>query len=564
MAEDAFTLKLIAKELNNLLYGAKVNKINQPDREQVNFSLYNGQKTVDVTLSCNPSFCSAGLLFAVKDNPKAAFNFCMLLRKHLLGATVKGISADGKERIINFEFFAKNDFLESCEKTLAAEIMGKYSNLILIEKGKILGAAKTNLEEGKRSVFPGLTYSLPEKQDKCDFDDPEFISLLNGTKPDADFLFSKVRGISYSTAKQCEQLFFKGKCDSTGFIDFLKNFPTSSCPLNPCVLFENGSPADFLPFKPEFSYEKTEEYGTLLEAQQKYLNLKYSSGAFSALKRKLEQAIKHRETKYKKRLAAIEGKERDCADMQKNRLYGELLLSNLYMLKEGQSSAALQNYYDEEGGFVNISLDKNLTLKENATRYFKKFDKQKKTLAAIAPQRKETLNELNYIDSIKAELNEAGTISELKDIAAEIRLFEDDSAAKDKKKSKKGEKQPSLSPPLKYTIKGYTVRVGKNNMQNEELIKSSFGSDIWLHVKNYPSSHVLISAENKEVDKEVIVLAAEICAYFSKASNADKIEVDYTLRKFVKKPSGAKPGFVTYKNQTTLTVSPKRHENLLS
>lgn len=565
MPQDAFTLSFIAKELNAALKGGRVNRITQPAKEEVIFSVYTDKGVKNLNVNANASLCRIGFLSGERENPKTAYNFCMLLRKHLLSAVVESAEIMGFDRVIKLTFSAKNEFFENCEKQLYAEIMGKYSNVILTENDVILGAMKTaSLDENaKRLLYTGVKYSLPPKQDKLDFADEKALAAALENRGDADmkdFLFTHIKGLAPSTAEELAARLSESGGSAMALCREISAFLKGGFELRPCVYYPNEKPADFFAFKPRAFDGNFKFYDSLLAAQSEFYREKENFSNGDALKKKLVQAVKHRENKFLKRLAVIEGKERDCAGLEKDRLKGELIISNIYRLQAGADSCELENYYDESGEKIKIALDKNLTPQENAQKYFKRFNKQKKTLAAIAPQKREVCEELEYLKSVYSEIDRADS-AELREIEKELVQTGMLSGGKTVQPGrKKTEKAPSG---LLYETEGFKICVGRNNVQNDALTHSARGSDVWLHVKDFHSSHVIISAEGRKVPDSVIQKAAEICAYYSEARESGKTPVDYTLKKYVKKPSGAKPGFVVYTDNSTVYVSAKRHENLL-
>ena len=518
MPQDAFTLRLNARELNSFLAGGKINKINQPEREEITFLIYTGKQVLKLALNVNASDCGAYFTDAVKENPSAAPAFCMLLRKHLLNAEIKEISLVGFERILAFRFFCVSDFSET-EKILYAEIMGKYSNLVLTENGVILGALKTTAvgENCKRLVFSGAKYALPEPQDKVDPSDyPALFALLKeAPKEDpAGFLFKRVRGIAPVTAENIVNR-YGGGIFAKHVYDYLFSNEITAC-VNERDFFARWE-------------ENAELFPTLSAAQAFFYNRKRREKELSALRRKLHSAVNSAVKKQEKRLAQILQKQSDCKDAELNRVRGELLTANLWKIEKGARGVELQNFYDEKGGALKIALDPSRTPSENAQSYFKKYRKEKRTLEALAPQEEETKREISYLRSLSAAAEFAKDKEDLTALEEELIAA---GILKETNGKKKKEKVVSFR---SFEKDGFRILAGRNNMENDKLVRSARPDDLWLHAKAYHSCHVVVKTEGKPVPDEVLLFAAGICAQYSDGKG-DKVPVDYCEVRFVKKP----------------------------
>lgn len=558
MPQDAYTLRYIAKELNTILLGGKVNKIIQPSRDEINLIIYAGGKTHKLLMNTNASFARVGISSASRTAPTVAPNFCMLLRKHLSGATLIKVEQIEFERIIAFTFDCVGEFSRS-ERVLYAEIMGKYSNLILCENGIISGALKiSSLQESfKRTLFPGAKYLFPQPQDKVLISDENaLISLLNGFLGGdiAKFLFERVSGISYATARLiCQNYRLTDnvtpftKENAKLFAKFIQEFIFSNQTRS--AILSSGS--EYLDFYAV--YDGGIPFNSVLSAQDAFYTQKETAREFGDKKRKLDSLLQSRRKKEEKKLALILERERECNNIEINKIYGELITANIYALKKGMEFCQLLNYYDENCPTVKITLDKTLTPAQNAQRYFKKYNKQKRTLLALAPQKAEAESELQYINSMISSIFRAENLLDLIEIEEELKDYGLIKVENTKKKIVK------TSPFRTFVYQSFTIYAGRNNIQNDRLLKNSSPDDLWLHTQKYHSSHVIIKTDKKSVPDEVKLFAAELCAYFSDGKDGDKIPVDICERKFVKKPSKAKAGFVIYTDYTTLLVTPKRH-----
>ena len=537
MPQDAFTLRLIAKELNAVLCGGKINKINQPEREEVDLLVYTGSAVKKLALNANASDCGAYFSESVKENPTVAPSFCMLLRKHLLNAEIKEISLVGFERILAFRFFCVSDF-SSAEKILYAEIMGKYSNLILTENGVILGALKTTSvgENCKRLILSGAKYSLPEAQDKTDPSDyPALFELLREPPKEnlADFLFRRIRGIAPVTAENIVKWYGGGNLAKHVY-DYLFSDEITAC-VNEHDFFARWE-------------EGARLFPSLGEAQAHFYGDRQRKKIFSSRCRKYRAAVNGAIKKQEKRLVQIADKQNECRDAESNRIKGELLTANLWKVEKGARGCELENFYDKEGGTLKITLDPYRSPSENAQNYFKKYRKQKRTLEALAPQKEEAEKELEYLRSLSASIDYAKEEEDLNALGEEL------SAAGLVKIENTKKKKETPVQFRTFEKDGFRILAGRNNLENDKLVRSSRPDDLWLHAKNYHSCHVVIRTEGKKVPDGVLLYAAGICARYSEGKG-DKISVDYCEIKYVKKPPKSKLGFVVYTDYKTVSAS---------
>ena len=536
MPQDAFTLRLNAMELNSTLTGGKINKINQPEREEVTFLIYTGKKVLKLALNVNASDCGVYFSEAVKENPAVAPNFCMLLRKHLQNAEIKEVSLVGFERILAFRFYCASDFTAT-EKILYAEIMGKYSNLVLTENGVILGALKTTSvgENNKRLILTGAKYALPAPQDKVDPTDyPALFELMQTAPHDnlAQFLFQRVRGIAPVTAENIVKC-YGGGIFAKHVYDYLFSNEITAC----------VTERDFL----ARWEEGATPFPTLSAAQAYFYGTRRAQKGFDLTKRKLQSAVQGAIKKQEKRLQQITQKQADCKDMELDRIKGELLTANLWRIEKGAKGCELENYYGD--GTLKILLDPTRSPADNAQSYFKRYRKEKRTLDALAPQEEETRREIEYLASLLACVEFA---RDTDDLAA----LEEELVSTGILKVQATKKKKETSVPFRtYEKDGFRILMGRNNLENDKLVRSSKPEDIWMHTKAYHSSHVVIKTEGRVVSDEVLLYAAKLCAQYS-AGKGDKVAVDYCQIKFVKKPPKSKAGFVVYTDYKTILVNP--------
>ncbi len=553
MPQDAFTLRRNAIELNALLTGGKINKIIQPNKDELLLYIYTGKSLLKLIISTNASFARICLTSFEKEAPAVAPNFCMLLRKHLLGAEILKIEQVGFERIIAVTLRCASDFTQA-ERVLYVEIMGKYSNAVLVEKGVILGALKmTSLEENyKRVLFSGAKYALPAPQEKCNpLDKKELFEGIQGYDLSVDkpqFLFERVAGIAYPTAAQIALEYEENA--GMPLAEFIYEYLFAG-ETNPCLVYRDGVPVEF----GAKALAGGRRLPDLQTAQDELYSYRDKKRAFDEKKRRLTGVVAALKRKQEKKLAQILEKLKECEDAEEYRLKGELITANIYRLERGMSACKLQNYYEADCPEITVALDKTLTPSQNAQKYYRRYAKLKRTVDALLPRKKAEEEELAYTDGLLSTLARAEEMPDLVEIEEELTALNLLKAPQNAKKKKVAE------PPFrKFEKDGFTILAGRNNLQNDRLIRQASPRDIWLHTQKYHSSHVIIVTENKAVPDEVLLYAASVCAYYSDGRNGNKIPVDYCERRFVKKPSKAKAGFVVYTDYKTVLVDPIRFE----
>ena len=550
MPQDAFTLNLIIKELRRKLSGGKISKITQPQKELLSFIVYTENGSVKLEICVSAKSCRINLAETEYPAPKTAPGFCMLLRKHLQNAKITDIGVIGGERIAYFDFDCTSEF-ELLKMRLYAEIMGKYSNCVLVKDGIILGALKTSAigESTGRVLFAGAKYALPEAQDKLSQNDRAGIAAaLSDCGGDiAKFISERVRGVSYSTALEIAETYGEG-ITADDIVNYLGGEAYS-----PCVTFLNGKEKDF---KVRSCEREKKPYPTLLQAQTAYYAAINARQAFEEKKKKLLSATNSAVKKLEKRLAVIEQKLFECKDMETVKLKGELLTANIYAVKRGSAGFEAVNYYDENGGTIKIELDKSLSPADNAQKYYKKYAKLKRTAVSVAAQKVETESALKYLNSVVSHIYAGESLDDFKEIREELK-------AEGLIKEQAEKKKTVVETPFRTFIKdGFKIFAGRSNLQNDRLLKSVSPRDIWLHTQKYHSSHVVIITEGKPVPDAVLLAAAEICAYYSDGRGGSKIPVDYALRAAVKKPPKSAAGFVIYNDFKTILADPAPHAEL--
>ncbi|MBQ8374534.1 MAG: NFACT family protein [Clostridia bacterium] len=562
MPQDAFHIKRISAELNGALCGGKINRITQPSKDELTFYIYTKKTVLKLFFSTNASFARVCITQTEKEPLAVAPNFCMLLRKHLLGAEILSVSQHEFERIIRIDLHCTGDFSE-CDRTLYCEIMGKYSNITLVENGVILGALKPSTLDtlGGRPLFAGAKYVFPHPQEKASpFDIKEVARRLEGfyslresvdNEDLAAFLFENVAGLALPTARELAVRVPK----DTPIAEYLA-WACENLPTDACLAYRGGEVSDFF----AFPVAGGKKMPSLVVCADEFYTAREGKRAFADKKRKLENAVRTLLKKIaKKKQDTLERlAEADKAEQMK--IKGELLTANLYRLEKGMKEIALENWYEEGCPTVKIALDATLPPAKNAQRYFKAYAKAKRAKEVLTPILAQEEAEERYAQSVLTSVLLAETAVDLQEIEAELIGLGLLKAPKEKVGAKKKE---LVTPYREYEYEGFTVLSGRNNLQNDRLLKTAAPNDLWLHTQKYHSSHILIVAENRQVPDKVIKFAAEICAYYSEGQNGDKIPVDYCQRRFVKKPNKAKAGFVVYTDYKTALATPHSHtENL--
>lgn len=552
MAFDGIVTKAIVTELQELV-GSKIDKVHEPDKNTIVLGLYSQGKNYALNICIDAHNCRLNLTTHNKLNPLVAPNFCMLLRKHLIGGKISGISMQGLERIVNIEIETINEFNEIENKTLILELMGKHSNIILKNQNDIIIDAMRHIDSNNsyREILPSRIYTLLQsnKYEFTKLSGPEEFGEkleIDSTKNDyAKKLSNTFTGISLSFAKSAVEQ---------------RELPEIYNYINEIINSE----------KLKFELEGSDYVLKLSDQEKEMFELNFfiddfyfereTTEAFTNARNTMLRMILEVLKKYKNRLASIDAKLQECDGMDKYRLYGELITANLYQLTNTHSdSIELYNYYDNSN--IKIPLDVKYSPSMNAKRYFKKYSKLKNAYKIVSEQKVETEKELNYIESIVYELEDSTCLEDVQDIFEEISenvVFKEKLKRKEKKnKNQKKKKQQKFSP-IEYEVNGYKIYVGRNNKENDWLTLSfASKTDYWFHTKDVQGSHVILKAD-KEVNDDILVKVAEIAAKHSKAKMSSNVPVDYCLVQFVKKPNGSKPGMVIFTNNKTLNVNPQK------
>jgi len=561
MAFDGITIACLAKELREKLVGGRISKIAQPEKDELLFTINREKEQVRLLMSADASLPLMYLTRENKKSPLTAPNFCMLLRKHIQNGRITGVSQPGLERIINFEIEHLNELGDLCHKTLAVEMMGKHSNIIFYNEEKvIIDSIKhiSGMVSSVREVLPGRTYFIPRTEDKADvlegkLTQKEFTDLIC-LKPLPAFksLYMNVTGLSPIVS---QEICLRGNIDADQPVQTLTDQQMTSLfqafqefmhkvrqgDFTPNIVYDKQIPVEFgvLPF--ELYQELTaKEYDTVSEVLYQYYAQKSALTRIrqksSDLRRIVQTALERNVKKYDLQMKQL----RDTGKREKYKIYGELLHTYGYNIPEGAKSAEVDNYYTGEK--MTVPLDPELTPMENAKKYFDKYGKLKRTYEALSELTLETKTEIEHLESVMAALDIALLEEDLVQIKEE--LVESGYI----RRKGNARKVKVTSKPFHFiSSDGYHMYVGKNNFQNDELtFQFARGDDWWFHAKGMPGSHVIVKSEGKELPDRTFEEAGRLAAHFSKAKGQDKVEIDYIEKKHVKKPNGAKPGFVVY------------------
>ena len=546
LAFDGIVTKTIVNELNENIIGAKINKVFEPTKNDIIIGLYCNGKNYALNICVNPENCRLHLTTYSKPNPQTAPNFCMLLRKHLIGSRIVSINSYDLERTVEFTLETYNELNDKINKKLIVEIMGHFSNVILVnENNNIIDCLRHF--EAPRELMPIRPYS-PASSDKQSFINISLNDFLKTITPNIA-LDTQLSGLFIGISKSfiqnlCTHLEINLTSFSQEDLETLfaniKNIVTN-LNNNICNVSANGKDYYIVSSKSKENLQANFFIDDFYHAKEE-------KSTFQNLRNDTLKLVLGELKKYTKRLENINSKLEECKSMDKYKLYGELITSNLYQLGKNEKKANVLNYYT--GEHIEIPLDPTISPSKNAEKYFKKYNKLKNTLEIVSKQKKETKLELEYIESLIYSIEEATNLSVLEEINTEIAenfKLHPKSAPNTKNKQTK-------NTPLQYTINGFTVYVGKNNKQNDTLTKSAHPNDLWFHTQAIHGSHVILKTEGKPVDEDTLYQTATLAAKSSKAKHSSNTPVDYCPAKHVKKPSGAKPGMVIYTNYKTIFV----------
>ena len=573
MAFDGIVIANLTHEIRQKLEGGKINKIAQPEKDELLFTVKNNRETLRLSISANASLPLAYFTSSNKPGPLTAPNFCMLLRKHIGTGRIVKVEQPGLERVIEFTIEHLDEMGDVCRKRLIVELMGKHSNIIFFkEDGTILDSIKhvSAQVSSVREVLPGRPYFIPQTMEKADpltVTEEAFSALLHGTPaPVQKALYQKLTGISPVVgAELCHlasidadlpasQLEEKELCHLYRRLSFMME-DIKNANFSPNIVYRDTEPVEFasVPLTcldgDGYTVRGFSSISPLLETYYAEKNvLTRIRQKSSDLRRIVQTALERNYKKYDLQLKQL----KDTEKRDKYKIYGELLTTYGYELCGGEKELTCLNYYTNED--IRIPLDPQLTAQENSQKYFGKYNKLKRTYEAMTQMVQETRREIDHLESIGAALDIAVKEEDLVQVKEELMEFGFI------KRRGPGNKKPKItSRPYHYlSSDGFHMYVGKNNYQNEEVtFKIAGGGDWWFHAKGVPGSHVVVKSEGRELPDQTFEEAGALAAYYSKGRGNEKVEIDYIQRKHVKKAAGGAPGFVIYHTNYSMMATPK-------
>ena len=566
MAFDAVFLSAVLEEIRTRCLGARVDKIHQPSRDTLILHLRCREGREKLLFAANPTAPRLHLTTASPENPAEPPMFCMLLRKHLLGAKLSEISQIPMERAATFTFDCTDEMGFPVQKKLVAELMGRTCNLYLLSpEGRILDCLRRiGLDESaKRAALPGLNYQLPEPITKQNpMEDVDYSGLLtqNGADLLCDRLMDTLGGLSPLVCREAA-LFAAGSVDArvsdldvAAAADKLELFFRGHClhPAPYCFLLPDGTPKQFAfcPIRQYGSCTRAESFGALLDG---YYTLRDRKDAMRQKSQAVRKTVQNLCTRLTRKLAIQEKELEATYDRERLRQLGDILTANLHRVVKGQTVVSCEDFYDEEMKPVDISLSPILSPQQNAAKFYKDYTRMKNAEKELTHQISLGETELQYLKSVLEELNRAQTEAELEEIRRELQ----DGGYLRQESGKKRIRQEKLKPMAFTSTDGYPIYVGRNNRQNEELtFRTARKDDLWCHASKVHGSHVIIACGGTTPPDNTITQAAQLAAYYAETTGGRNVPVDVTTVKQVKKIPNGKPGMVIYHTYKTVIANP--------
>lgn len=570
MALDGITIAALVKELEEKLRGGRVYKIAQPERDELLLTIKNNGSQYRLVLSADASLPLLYLTENNKKSPMNAPNFCMLLRKHIQNARILSIDQPGLERAVHIRMEHLDEMGDLCQKILTIELMGKYSNIIFRDDHKIIDSMKhvSTAVSSVREVLPGRNYFIPKAEGKLELlcEDGRELHRLFMERLDeksvaaSQFLYRNFTGVSPVMAEEiCYEAGVDGDKPGTALKEDEKKalfgaleglaLKIKKGDFVPNIIYEDEGPKEFgvFPYR-IFRGMTVKEIPSVSLMLKLYYEEKSKTVRIRQKSADLRRIVQTAVERNSKKLDLQKKQLKDTEKRDKYKVYGELLHTYGYEAGAGDKSITVENYYDGEK--LTIPLDPELTPMENAAKYFERYGKMKRTFEALSGLTKETEADLQYLETVLISLD----LSKNEDDLAQIR----DELVKSGYIKKKGseKKMQSGSKPLHYiSSDGFHMYVGRNNYQNDEItFRMAEGGDWWFHAKGMPGSHVIVKCKGAEVPDRTFEEAGRLAAHYSGGRCQDKVEVDYIQKKHVKKPGGAKPGFVVYYTNYSMVI----------
>lgn len=585
MAIDGLTLFSIKEEFKEKLIGGKLDKIYQPEIDELNINIRNNRENHKLLISADPSLPKVYLADNfTKENPLKAPIFLMILRKYILNSKIVNIRQLNCDRVLFFDLSSTNELKEKKDFTLVIEIMGKHSNIILKDENNIIVDAIKRIPHSVssyRQVLAGKKYITPPLQDKLnpilELNPDSFTQkILSSSDNIQKTIYNSLMGFSPLISKQfCYEAQIDPKTLSQNITNVEIKHLYNIINANIKKIKAKESISTIVFDKEEKKYIdfscielsvysnsgfEIEKSGSMSEICSKYFTNKDFQERIQQKSKDLKKVISNKIENLENKIEKQSEEINQSIDLEKYKKNADLLTSYIYLLKEGMKEITVTDFYDGNQPEVLINLDENKSPSENIQSLYKKYNKLKHRRQELSIQIEHTKNELNYLYSILQTFDNITSINELQEIRQEM---VDEGIIKSKKETEKNKKKNNdTSEPLLYKSKdGTEIFVGKNNKQNDFLThKFAKKDDIWLHTKDIPGSHVIIKTNGNEINDDTLIYAAKLAAYHSKAKNSSSVPVDYTKKSFVKKPSGAKPGMVIFTENQTLYVTPDNIE----
>ena len=578
MALDGIAISCLVHELNEALCNGRIDKVYQPEQDEVILSVRNHSGNHKLLLTANASNPRLHLTGKQKANPMQPPLFCMVMRKHLQGGKIISITQPDFERVVHIQIESLNEMGDLAAKTLTIEIMGKHSNIILSdENGKIVDSVKrVSLDKSSvRQVLPGRTYAIAPSQNKINpllLTRENFFAALaqNASAKIQNAIYQSYTGISPVAASEvihragANAGSFTGEMTDTekdgiytafsALMDDVKHAQYA----RELVFDAQSKPIEFAAFALTMYTEYSQKnFGNFSELLEFFYGERDTTVRMSQKSQDLRKLVQLNIERCVKKADVFEKTLREIETRDKWRLYGELLSACLYQIKPNAESVTTVNFYDENAAEITIPLQSNRTASENMQIYFKRYNKEKRTFEALQPQIAANASELSYLEGVLSAIQSCTEEGDVDDIRDELV----DQGFLRRRKPSKAKQKPRKSKPLHFiSSDGFEIFVGKNNTQNDELtLHFADPGDLWLHAKDIPGSHVIVRTQGKpqdDIPAQTINEAANLAAYYSKARASSLLPVDYTLRRNVKKPGGAKPGMVIYSTNQTAYITP--------
>lgn len=578
MSLDGIVVSSIVEELNEKILGGRIDKIYQQEKDEILINIYNKGENHRLLISASSNSPRIHLTQSSKPNPQNPPMFCMLLRKHLAGGRVLNVEQFLMDRIIFIDISSIDELGMNTEKRLIVEIMGRHSNIILIDKEnlKIIDSVKrVNYEISRvRQVLPGLKYEYTntDKINPSDLNEEEFYTLLKENNANTlifKFFYSNYMGLSPLIGKEIcydANIDIKRTIISLDLEERKMLYNSFKNIVNKIkqkdftpVLIKNNYDNSYLAFHTLDIEQFGNENKLYLDSISQVLDqFYYKNDMADRINQKSQSMAKTIETKLErsqKKLSKQKEELLEAKDREKYKIYGDLISANLYAIEKGSKEIEVENFYSENLDKIKIPLDERYSGAENAQRYYKKYSKLKNANILLSKQILETEDEINYLEHVLNSIDNCEETIELEEIKEELIK---EGYLKGGKKNKK--KTVSKTKPLHYISEdGFHIYVGKNNRQNDYLsLRFAQKEDLWLHVQKMPGSHVIIKSEGQDIPDSTLEESAVLAAYYSKGKQSKNVAVDYTHRKNVRKPKGAKTGMVIYENFNTIFVNPSK------